>query len=196
MMSALIILFSSYGIYDLAVSLGVKFLDKFAAVVDYRSTRRVLELIWIAVGIAIHIYVREKKIQIEEIQSGSLDEKVCLKIWYLYYKWFTIWKYHFVRIHCRNYELQKFSLAAFASLFSSANKSNYAISVAHFLAILEKYPQLEKKLHYCTFIKLAREEHYPAYDEALETHSIEYVKQNIIENQSSQKILKLQIRSS
>ena len=45
MMSALITLFSSYGIYDLATALGVKFLDKLVAVIDYQSTRRVLELI-------------------------------------------------------------------------------------------------------------------------------------------------------
>lgn len=36
MMSALITLFSSYGIYDLITALNVKFLDKFAAVIDYR----------------------------------------------------------------------------------------------------------------------------------------------------------------
>jgi len=54
----------------LATALGVKFLDKLAAVVDYRSTRRVLELIWIAVGVAIHIYMRKKDIKIEEILSG------------------------------------------------------------------------------------------------------------------------------
>jgi len=34
MMNVIITLFSSYGIYDLDVALGVKFLDKFA-VVDY-----------------------------------------------------------------------------------------------------------------------------------------------------------------
>uniref|UniRef100_U9T3M7 Uncharacterized protein n=1 Tax=Rhizophagus irregularis (strain DAOM 181602 / DAOM 197198 / MUCL 43194) TaxID=747089 RepID=U9T3M7_RHIID len=120
MMSALVTLFSSYGIYDLATALGVKFLDKFAAVIDYRSTRRVLELIWVAVGAAINIY------------------------------------------------LQK---TAFAPLFPAAGKSNYATSVTHFLANLEKYPLLEKKLHLCASINLAREGHYPAFDEALETHA-------------------------
>ncbi|UZO13151.1 uncharacterized protein OCT59_004656 [Rhizophagus irregularis] len=118
-MSALVTLFSSYRIYDLATALGVKFLDKFAAVIDYRSTRRVLELIWVAVGAAINIY------------------------------------------------LQK---TAFAPLFPAAGKSNYATSVTHFLANLEKYPLLEKKLRLCASINLAREGHYPAFDEALETH--------------------------
>ncbi|RGB43544.1 hypothetical protein C1646_749560 [Rhizophagus diaphanus] len=38
MCSILIVLFSSYGIFDLANSLGVKFLEKLESVVDYRST--------------------------------------------------------------------------------------------------------------------------------------------------------------
>ncbi|POG82656.1 hypothetical protein GLOIN_2v1469926 [Rhizophagus irregularis DAOM 181602=DAOM 197198] len=109
MMSALLILFSSYGIYDLTTALGVKFLDKLAAVVDYRSTRRVLELIWTAV---------------------------------------------------------------------------------------EKYPQLEQKLHHCASINLAREGHYPAYDEALETHGVAYIKQNITGNSCNQENLELQIRAT
>ena len=45
MCSILIILFLSYGIFDLAKELGVKFLDKLDKVVDYYSTIRVLELI-------------------------------------------------------------------------------------------------------------------------------------------------------
>ena len=80
MMNVIMTLFSSYGIYDLAVALGVKFLDKFAAVVDYRSTRRVLESIWIAIGIAIHIYAEKRNIKIDEISSGPMNEKVCIKI--------------------------------------------------------------------------------------------------------------------
>ena len=48
--SVLLVIFSSYGIYNLAGSLGVKFLDKLEQVVDYRSTCRVLDLIWGAVG--------------------------------------------------------------------------------------------------------------------------------------------------
>ena len=45
MCSALLTIFSSYGIYNLAAMLGVKFLDKLESVVDYRSTCRVLDLI-------------------------------------------------------------------------------------------------------------------------------------------------------
>jgi len=49
MCGVLIILFSSYGLFDLARISGVKFLDKLNKVVDYHSTVRVLELIWCAV---------------------------------------------------------------------------------------------------------------------------------------------------
>ncbi|PKC06871.1 hypothetical protein RhiirA5_418981 [Rhizophagus irregularis] len=150
--------------------LGVKFLDKFAAVIDYRSTRRVLELIWVA--------------------------KIYLRIWYLYYEWFAIWKTHLTRIRCGNYELQKFRLAAFAPLFPVAGKSNYATSVTHFLANLEKYPLLEKKLRLCVSINLAREGHYPAFDEALETHGVAYIKQNITGNSCNQENLELQIKAT
>ncbi|POG66336.1 hypothetical protein GLOIN_2v1802638 [Rhizophagus irregularis DAOM 181602=DAOM 197198] len=99
--------------------LGVKFLDKFAAVIDYRSTRRVLELIWVAVGAAINIYLQKKK-----------------------------------------------------------------------------YPLLEKKLRLCVSINLAREGHYPAFDEALETHGVAYIKQNITGNSCNQENLELQIKAT
>ncbi|GES98166.1 hypothetical protein GLOIN_2v1793246 [Rhizophagus clarus] len=41
----LIVLFSSYGLLNLARRLGVRFLDKFEAAVDYRTTSRVLDLL-------------------------------------------------------------------------------------------------------------------------------------------------------
>jgi len=37
-------------------------LEKLESVVDYRSTVRVLELIWTAVAIAIRIYIKKKKL--------------------------------------------------------------------------------------------------------------------------------------
>ncbi|EXX51186.1 hypothetical protein RirG_264050 [Rhizophagus irregularis DAOM 197198w] len=175
MMSALVTLFSSYGIYDLATA---------------------LELIWVAVGAAINIYLQKSKIKIEEILTCPANEKICLRIWYLYYEWFAIWKTHLTGIRCGNYELQKFGLAAFAPLFPATRKSNYATSVTHFLANLEKYPLLEKKLHLCTSINLAREGHYPAFDEALETHSVAYIKQNITGNSCNQENLELQIKAT
>ena len=48
--SVLIVLFSSYGLLNLARRLGVRFLNKFEAAVDYRTTSRVLDLLWLAVG--------------------------------------------------------------------------------------------------------------------------------------------------
>jgi hypothetical protein len=49
MCSALITIFSGYGIFDLAANLGVCYLDKLEKVVDYQATCHVLELIWVAV---------------------------------------------------------------------------------------------------------------------------------------------------
>src|SRR5205814_9799856 len=53
--SVLLVLFSSYGLLSLASHLGVRFLDKFEAVVDYRSTARVLDLLWVAVATATEL---------------------------------------------------------------------------------------------------------------------------------------------
>ncbi len=60
MCSTFLIIFSSYGIYNLAVILDIKFLDKLESVVDYRFICRVLDLIWLAVACAIHIHITEK----------------------------------------------------------------------------------------------------------------------------------------
>ncbi len=60
MYNMLIIIFSRYGIFNLAANLGVCFLDKLEKVVDYQATYCVLELIWIAVRIAITQYLNDK----------------------------------------------------------------------------------------------------------------------------------------
>ena len=62
MCSALITIFSGYGIFNLAANLGVQYLDKLERVVDYSATFHVLEVIWIAVGIAITQYLNTKNI--------------------------------------------------------------------------------------------------------------------------------------
>ena len=64
----------------------------------------------------------KKNIKIEEVLSGPVNERICLRIWYLYYEWFAIWKIHLTRICCENYELQRFGLTAFAPLFPTTGK--------------------------------------------------------------------------
>ena len=85
MCSTLLTIFSSYGIYNLAAMLGVKFLDKLESVVDYRSTCKVLDLIWLAVACAIYICITEKQIEISQIEEENND---LLKVWYCFYKWY------------------------------------------------------------------------------------------------------------
>jgi len=53
MCNTLITIFSEYGIFNLTANLGICFLDKLEKVVNYQATCHVLELIWIAVEIAI-----------------------------------------------------------------------------------------------------------------------------------------------
>ena len=120
----LLVLFSSYGLLSLASRLGVRFLDKFEIAVDYHSTARILDLLWVAVGAAINIYVTSKKITFSEIMDGKNNTHICLKIWYLYYKWAGIWKIHRMGIRIGNFSIQKNSLAAAAPLFASAAKSS------------------------------------------------------------------------
>ena len=79
--SVLIVLFSSYGLLSLASRLGVRFLDKFEMTVDYRSTARVLDLIWVAVGIAISIYINNNGMTTSEIMDGNNNKNICLKVY-------------------------------------------------------------------------------------------------------------------
>ncbi|RHZ48801.1 hypothetical protein Glove_541g10 [Diversispora epigaea] len=200
MCGVLIVLFSSYGIFDLAKALGVKFLDKLDKVVDYRSTVRVLELIWCAVTIAIRIYIRKKNLNKYNIIDADSGVNSILRIWYLYYKWASIFKAHRVGIRVGNYQLQKNALACFAGLFASAGKSNYSTSVAQYLGILAQYPKLEKKLECVSSIKIDEDEkrkgHYFAFDEALETFGVKFIKQNITGNLIDINNLKLQIKAA
>ncbi|RIB24556.1 hypothetical protein C2G38_2168309 [Gigaspora rosea] len=73
MCSALIAAFSGYRLFGLATQLGIKFLDKFAKIADYRSTFRVLEYIWVAVGVAIHQYIQEKIFLLLGIRMANFD---------------------------------------------------------------------------------------------------------------------------
>ncbi|PKY53697.1 hypothetical protein RhiirA4_477739 [Rhizophagus irregularis] len=74
-------IFRSYGIFHLATAIGIRFLDrdahdKLQAIVNYRSARRVLELLWVAIGIAIHIYAKKKNIDnlVEVFQIDNYRE--------------------------------------------------------------------------------------------------------------------------
>jgi hypothetical protein len=199
MCSVLIVLFSSYGIFDLADWLGVQFLEKLESVVDYRSTVRVLELIWTAVALAIRIYIKKKNISKQEIwESDAINS--AFQIWYLYYQWAGIFKAHRIGIRVGNYDLQKNALAAFSGLFASAAKTRYASSVCHFIGLLAKFPKLEKKLHHAASIKIDNNEkrkgHFFAYDEALETFGVKFIKQNITGNVINIENLKIQIKSA
>jgi len=172
-------IFSSYGIYNLASFLGVIFLDKLEQVVDYRSTCRVLDLIWTAVGCSIQIYIEKKKISMISIMNS---ENETLKIWFHFFQWASLWKGHKVGIHIRNAQLQIQYLSAFAPLFPVAGKMNYARSTVHFLAILTKYPYIQTLLNYAGSVNLTRDGHYFAFDEALETFGVKFIKQNVTGN--------------
>ncbi|RHZ75100.1 hypothetical protein Glove_217g174 [Diversispora epigaea] len=132
--------------------------------------------------------------------DGKNDTNICLKVWYLYYRWGGIWKAHRMGIRIGNFEIQKDSLAAAAPLFASAAKFNYATAIAHYLATITAYPQLKERLHYAGSFKIPHEESDSqhicfAFDEALEAFGVKYIKQNINGNTIDEKNLKNQIKA-
>jgi len=63
------------------------------------------------------------------------------------------------------------------------------------LAHLAKHPELKELLKHACSINIGREKHFFAFDEALETFGVKYVKQNISENPINIEQLKNQIKS-
>ena len=192
MCSALITIFSGYGIFDLAANLGVRYLDKLEKVVDYQATCRVLELIWIAVGIAICKYLRARNKTIDDIEGENND---VLKVWYYYFCWAGYWFGHKQGIRRGNYDMQFKNLLAFSPLFPVAGKSNYARSVTYFLSYVNDDLTLQKLLQYVCSVNLTQPGHYFGFDEALERFGVMFVKQNISGNYMDNEELKHQITS-
>ena len=73
MCSALITIFSGYGIFNLAANLEVRYLNKLKKVVDDQATYQVLELIWIAVRIALCKYLYNKNKKMKDIENEDND---------------------------------------------------------------------------------------------------------------------------
>jgi len=176
MCSVLIAAFSGYGIFDWAARLGVKFLDKLDSAPDYRSICLTLELMWVAVGIALHKYACKQELLLENILHGNND---VAKVLYLFYRWAGYWKGHKLGIRTGNYYMQMENLAAFAPLFPVTGKNNYSKSVVHFLSYLHSSPNQKALLLNACSVNLTREGHYLAFDEALETYGVKFIKQHI-----------------
>ncbi|GES76543.1 hypothetical protein GLOIN_2v1482460 [Rhizophagus clarus] len=158
----LLTIFLGYGIYNMAAILGETFLDKLEKVINYCSTCRVLDLIWVAIGSAIHIYILKNNLKLEAIMDS---ENNLLKIWFWFYHWAGFWKEHRVGIRTGNAELQTQCLSAFAPLFPIA-------------------------------VNLTRDEHYFAFDEALKTFGVKFIKQNVTRNVINEESLKRQIKAA
>ncbi|UZO19766.1 uncharacterized protein OCT59_011037 [Rhizophagus irregularis] len=182
----------------LAAAVGVKYIDKLEKVVDYRATVRIIELIWVSVGIALRIHLKSKNMHKYDIMDDKYEEYQILKIWYLFYNWAGLFIAHRIGIRIGNFNIQKNTLAAFSPLLPSAGKSNYAQSVSHFFGILEQYPKLEEKLQVAGSFKVSEDRfgHFMAFDEALETFGVKFIKQNVTGNVIDQENLKRQVKAS
>src|SRR6266516_8098268 len=91
-----------------------------------------------------------------------------------------------MEMRIENFKLQWDALSAVGPLYASAAKSNYTTAIAHFLATIAAYPQLEEKLHHCSAYKIPYNvDDDPAhhvcfrFDEALETFGVRFVKRNV-----------------
>ena len=188
----IITIFSRYRIFNLAASLGVRYLDKLKKVVDYSATYRVLELIWVAIGIAINKYLYEKNKTIEDIKN---DDNNVLKVWYYYFCWAGYWYGHKIGIRRGNYSMQFENLTAFSPLFPVAGKNNYTRSITYFLFNINNNLELQILLQYVYSVNLTSSEYFFAFDEALERFGVKFVKQNIGGNCMDIDNLKLQISS-
>ncbi|RHZ71230.1 hypothetical protein Glove_261g3 [Diversispora epigaea] len=113
MASAFVTIFSSYGIFDLAAAIGVKFLDKLEKVVDYRATVRIIELIWASVGITLQIHLKSKNLNKNNIWDEKYEEFKILKIWYSFYNWAGLFLAHRIDIRIGNFDIQKNNLSPY-----------------------------------------------------------------------------------
>src|SRR6266540_7118512 len=130
MCSTLITIFSGYGIFNLTVTLSIRYLDKLERVIDYWATCRVLELIWIAVRIALCQHVKNKEETMNDILKGNNQ---FIKVWYLFFYWTGYFIGHKIGIKRGNYKMQMSNLAAFTPLFLAAGKFKYVSFVTYFL---------------------------------------------------------------
>jgi hypothetical protein len=193
MCSVLINIFSGYGIFNLAKAFGAKYLANFQKIVDYRATSRLLELIWVAVGTALSIFTTKHQVSIDELLENPPNSFI--KVWILYWRWSSLLRSHKLGIRKGNWDFQIESLIAFGPLFPVAGKVNYATSVCHFLAMINKDPQFDAILRTVSSINLTRPDHYLGFDEALETYGVKFVKQFLTKSIADEESLKLQIKS-
>ena len=89
--------------------------------------------------------------------------------------------------------MQLKNLAAFASLFPVTGKNNYAMSVTFFLESISHHPQQYELLKHVASVNITRENHYLAFDKALEQYSVKFVKQNLTSGISDPVLLKQRI---
>ena len=99
-----------------------------------------------------------------------------IKVWYLFFCWAGYLIGYKIRIRRGNYRMQMSNLAAFAPLFPAAGKFKYAISIVHFLAQVHDDLQLQKLLQMVCSVNLTSEGYYLAFDKALETYDVKFIK--------------------
>jgi hypothetical protein len=86
---------------------------------------------------------------------------------------------HKLGIRFGNNDIQIENLAAFMPLFPIVGRSNYAQSTIHFLSYIKSNVDLKILLDHVCSVHLTSPGNFFAFDEALETFGVKYIKQNI-----------------
>ena len=73
---------------------------------------------------------------------------------------------------------------------------NYMKSTVNYLALIAKYPKLHTLLSFASLVNLTHDGHFYAFDEALETFGVKYIKENITGNIYNNENLKRQIKAA
>ncbi|GBB93562.1 hypothetical protein RclHR1_21980006 [Rhizophagus clarus] len=164
--SVLLVLFSSYGLLSLASRLGVRFLDKFESVVDYRSTARVWYLYyeWAGIWKAHRMGMRVGNF---DLQQNSLSAAGPL----------------YASAAKSNYTT---AIAHYLSIIAAHPKLEEKLRYCGAFKIPHDIDEDPNNVRHVCF----------GFDEALETFGVRFIKQNVSGNIFNEKNLRDQIKAS
>lgn len=189
-MEAITSVFSGFGLYQLALIIGVTYLDKFEKHVSAKSSWRIFEALWCALGIFFgdmqqhsetlsELLGRIKKKVLQPKGSFDLRDEL-LAVLACFFEAMTAWMAHQVARRTGNFALEVEALRYFLPYFVASGKSKYAYWVQQLLVDLfvKKNGLLEFMAnHPCPVLKGNVSGHLRSYDEVNEQEVIKTTKE-------------------
>lgn len=176
-MRAVVSVLSGYGIYQIASSIGVVFLDKLEDCTDFRTSFNILTMIWTVLTIALQrhslppgpISAASHPTLEEELLSTSDATYTVVGVLLFARRLIGAVLAYIRGFRIGDLELQLHSLRALAPLFPMAGRSAYTIVSAHFVHHLDdKSSELRKALVISSVPLSGDPLHQLAFDEANE----------------------------